>query len=99
MKKVFSTRLMGLRGPKTKQQFASYLGIAQNTYLRYEDMNDKTLPKIDVLAQIAKQCNVSTDWLLGLDDTRQEQGNPRAEEAERRLAGLKKALAALLKEY
>jgi transcriptional regulator with XRE-family HTH domain len=96
MKNLFSTRLSTLRGDRTKQQFANTLGIPQNTYLRYEDAKDTTLPKIDVLAQIAKRCGVSADWMLGLDDN--EPSNPRADAAEAKLRAVKKSLLALVRE-
>lgn len=86
MKEVFATRLVQLRGDRTKQQFARYLGITQPTYLRYEDKDDETLPKIDVLLRISKTCGVSADWLLG--NTNNE---PIVKDgAERKLDGMKK---------
>lgn len=68
MKKEFAYRLRTVRGERTKQAFAKSLGIPQNSYLRYEDPNDKTLPKVDIVRKIVSLCGVSADWLLGLSD-------------------------------
>ncbi len=50
----------------TQSQIAEYLNIKQNTYSQYE--NEKRHLPIDVLIKLAKLYNVSTDYLLGLDD-------------------------------
>lgn len=50
----------------TQTQIAEYLKIKQNTYSQYE--NEKRQLPIDVLIKLAKFYNVSTDYILGLED-------------------------------
>ena len=45
---------------------ADYLNIRQNTYSQYE--NEKRQLPIDVLIKLAKFYNVTTDYILGLED-------------------------------
>ena len=47
-------------------EFARKIGIAQNSYNRYE--SGERVPDITVLSQLASRLRVSTDWLLGLSD-------------------------------
>ena len=47
-------------------EFARKIGIAQNSYNRYE--SGERVPDIAVLSQLASRLRVSTDWLLGLAD-------------------------------
>lgn len=63
---VFAERFSKLRGEMTQDEFAKYLGISRPTVGFYE--NGTRLPDALVLRQIAKKCNVSADWLLGLSD-------------------------------
>lgn len=49
-------------------EFARRIGLPQNSYNRYE--SGERVPDIDVLSQMASRLNVSSDWLLGLDDDR-----------------------------
>jgi transcriptional regulator with XRE-family HTH domain len=62
---VFSDRLRTLRGELKQAEFARKVGIAQNTYSRYE--SGERVPDIEVLARLAARLGVSADWLLGLD--------------------------------
>jgi len=62
---VFSDRLKTLRGELKQAEFARKVGIAQNTYSRYE--SGERIPDIEVLVRLAARLGVSTDWLLGLD--------------------------------
>jgi transcriptional regulator with XRE-family HTH domain len=63
---TFSDKLKKLRGSLTQAEFARRVGLAQNSYHRYE--SGERIPDIDVLSKLASRLNVSTDWLLGLED-------------------------------
>lgn len=52
----------------TQQQIADYLNIRQNTYSQYET-GSRQIP-VDVLITLAKLYNTSTDYLLGITDTK-----------------------------
>ena len=69
---VFKIRFHELRGDKSQDAFADELGISRPTVGFYE--NGTRLPDALTLSQIATKCNVSTDWLLGLSETKQYQG-------------------------
>lgn len=88
-------RLRELRGDRPQQDIAKALGMTQPTYSRYEKGIHE--PDLKTLRLIATYFGVTTDWLLGMRETRN--GNPRAEDAERKLTALKKGLAELLKAY
>lgn len=47
-----------------QKDLAEYLHIKQNTYSQYEN-GQRQLP-IDILVNLAKYYNVSTDYILGL---------------------------------
>ena len=49
-----------------QKEIAEYLHIKQNTYSQYEN-GQRQLP-IDILIKLAKFYNVSTDYILGLDN-------------------------------
>ena len=61
-------RLKDLREDRDikQKEIAEFLHIKQNTYSQYEN-GQRQLP-IDLLIQIAKFYNVSTDYILGLTD-------------------------------
>lgn len=63
-------RLRSLREEKrlTQQQVADRLFIAQRTYSRYET-GERAVP-LEVLVEISKFFDVSTDYLLELTDNR-----------------------------
>jgi transcriptional regulator with XRE-family HTH domain len=63
---TFSERLKALRGEMKQAEFARKVGLAQNSYNRYE--SGERVPDIAVLSQLASRLGVSTDWLLGLDE-------------------------------
>lgn len=63
---TFSDKLKKLRGALTQSEFARRIGLAQNSYHRYE--SGERIPDIDVLSKLASRLDVSTDWLLGLED-------------------------------
>lgn len=52
-----------------QETLAEYLHIKQNTYSQYEN-EQRQLP-IDILKKLAKYYNVSTDYLLGLTETKE----------------------------
>lgn len=64
MKKVFSARLIELRGTRNTSEFARFLGMKQATLDRYVKM--QRTPNGESIVQICKACGVSADWLLGL---------------------------------
>ena len=100
MKRLLASRLEILRGEMTKQQFARMLGIPQNSYLRYEDVEDSTLPKVDILEKVCRKCGASADWLLGLKENVATDNGAlsRAEAAESKLKAVKKSLIALVRD-
>lgn len=65
---MFNKRLrtMRMKNNYTQQKMADMLGIALNTYQKYEQA-DRT-PSFDCLVKIADIFNVSTDFLLCRDD-------------------------------
>ena len=63
---TFSDRLKTLRGEMKQAEFARRIGLAQNSYNRYEA--GERVPDIDILSQMASRLGVSTDWLLGFED-------------------------------
>ena len=65
---VFAQRLKELRieNNLTQTQVAVKLGIRQQSYARYE--NGEGEPSLDTLVAIAKQYNVTVDYLLGLTE-------------------------------
>lgn len=65
---VFSQRFRSLRGKTSQDKFADFLGISRPTVGFYE--NGDHLPDALTLSQIAKKCNVSADYLLGLSDAK-----------------------------
>ena len=88
-------RLRELRGDRPQKDVARSLGMTQPTYARYEKGDRE--PDLETLKTIAIYFGVTSDWLLGLTDVKV--GNPRAEEAERKLIGLKNAIKELVNEY
>lgn len=66
----FGERLLKLREERneTQQQLADTIGITRQSLSRYET-NDRT-PNIDLVYNIAKHYNVSSDYLLGLSETK-----------------------------
>lgn len=56
----------GFSGPA----MAEKIGIKYPTYMRYENKNSE--PRQETLVKIAKFLGTTTDYLLGLDDSEQE---------------------------
>ena len=63
--KLFRDRLRELRiqNKMTQREIATYLGITQPSYIRYE--NGKSEPTLECLVKIADLYDVSVDYLLG----------------------------------
>ena len=56
----------------TQRELAEYLHIRQNTYSQYEN-GQRQLP-IEILIDLAKFYNTSTDYLFGLTDEKKPYG-------------------------
>ena len=65
-KMTVADRIKFLRGPLTRQEFADRLGVSKATIQNYEMRG--MLPKGEVLKKIAREFDVSVDWLLGTED-------------------------------
>ena len=65
----FSTRVKGLRekAKLSMEQLAAQLGVTKSRINMWE--NNGTVPRMDVLIKLANYFDVSTDYLLGNDDT------------------------------
>ena len=65
-------RIKGLREDRdlTQIDMARYLNIAQNTYSQYE--NGKRELPINILIQICRYFNVSSDYILGLSNEKKQ---------------------------
>lgn len=63
---VFAGRFIKLRRDQTQAEFAEFLGISRPTVGFYE--SGERIPDAITLERIARRCNVSADWLLGLSD-------------------------------
>lgn len=66
--KIFSERLKELRKASgyTQQQIAEKLNVRQQSYMRYE--NGTGEPNLETVAAISKIFEVTTDYLLGLEN-------------------------------
>jgi len=65
----FSTRVKELREKAglSMDQLAKQLGVTKSRVNMWE--NNGTVPRMNVLVELAKYFNVTTDYLLGNDDT------------------------------
>ena len=59
-------RLLRMKNKYTQQNMADYLGVALNTYQKYEQA--ERMPSYDTLVKVADLFNVSADFLLCRDD-------------------------------
>ena len=66
--KIFQERLTEQRklNKLTQRQVAEFLGIAQPSYIRYE--NGSSQPTLETLVKLADYFDVSVDYLLGRTD-------------------------------
>lgn len=69
----FAQRFSSLRSGKTQSEFAELLGISRPTVGFYE--SGERIPDAITLGRIARICNVSADWLLGLSDVKSVERN------------------------
>lgn len=98
MKKIVCIRLKELRGSLSQAKFASDLGLPQQTYANYETGRSEV--GLSLLCDLASRFGVTTDWLLGLSDSKSQQ--PVAASApisQAKLEGLKAAIRSLLDQY
>lgn len=70
--KIFSERLKFERKSMgySQRQIAEMLHISQGTYANYEHIGTKNgrEPSIEMIVQIAKILDVTTDYLFGMED-------------------------------
>lgn len=52
----------------TQNDVAAKLGIKQASYAQYEQKTKPSTPSADTIIKLARGCNVSADYLLGLSD-------------------------------
>ena len=64
----FAERIKQLRGREKQTDFAKRIGVHAITLCAYE--TGKRIPGIDVLERICTEFSVSSDWLIGLTDSR-----------------------------
>ncbi|MFD1316997.1 helix-turn-helix transcriptional regulator [Loigolactobacillus coryniformis] len=66
---MFAQKLKDLRSKKhvTQQEIADFLGISRPAYTAYE--SGKRQPDYDILKKLATYFNVTTDFLLGQNQT------------------------------
>ena len=69
---LFAERFAALRGDQSQEAFAQFLGISRPTVGFYE--SGARIPDALTLRRIAERCMVSTDYLLGLTDTKTPEG-------------------------
>ncbi len=94
MSTIFASRLKSLRMEARISQtdLCQAIGAKQGAYSTWEI--GKFEPPLDVVVQLASYFRVSTDYLLGLQETRQVQGSNLG-----KLEGLKAAIRSLLEQY
>lgn len=63
---MFGERLKTLRSGESQSSFAMRFNLKQSAYSRYEAGSRE--PDLALLCMIARVCNVTTDWLLGMSD-------------------------------
>lgn len=68
---LFLQRISELQGNDSVSAFARRIGVPQKTLDHL--VKGERKPSVDVILALAKSCNVSSDWLLGLSHT---QGTP-----------------------
>lgn len=69
----FAQRFSILRSGKTQSEFAELLGISRPTVGFYE--SGERIPDAITLGRIARICDVSADWLLGLSNVKSVERN------------------------
>ncbi len=73
--KYYNDRIRDLREARklTQRQVAEFLGICQQVYSKYE-LGVRSLP-IEHLMKLCRFYNASADWILGLKEEEQAEGN------------------------
>lgn len=71
---VLSENLRLLRGSQSQTDFAIALGMKYQQYARYE--KGENTPSADIIANICRHHNVSSDWLLGLNTNNRPVNTP-----------------------
>ena len=101
MSENFSTivdRAAMLQGERSTSQFARDLGMQQSTLDLY--LKGKRKPSVELIYCICRKCGVSSDWLLGLSDTKTVQTGRTSDPVQQaKLEGLKAAIRSLLDQY
>lgn len=73
MAETIGDRIRLVRGASSQKEFASVLGVHEQTLGKYE--RDKLVPGGDILAVIHEKCGVDINWLLtGQGQMRREEG-------------------------
>lgn len=75
---MLGERLKVLRGKRTQEDIAKYLGISRARYSHYE--NGRSEPDIENLQKLAELYNTTTDYLLGRTD------DPSPKESEKKMS-------------
>ena len=96
---VFSLRIKKLIGDGSVSAFARLTGLQQASMDRY--VKGVHTPNAEALIAISSRCGVTTDWLLGLTDSREgtasDQGlSQKLLQSEKKLARVNKALGHIL---
>ena len=89
---IFSTRVKELREKSglSMDQLAAKLKVTKSRVNMWE--NNGTIPRMDVLVELANYFNVTTDYLLGNDDTSNiSQYNSKLSSLQRNLSKLNEA--------
>lgn len=75
MENIYGQKIKELRNElrKTQADFSVMIGCTQAALSTYESGN--TIPSLDTLISVAKNCNVSLDWLCGLSPNKKNDGN------------------------
>ena len=63
-RRAIAKRLRELRGDRSENAWADYLGVAQQNVNRWLYRDDPTVPGAESLMVIAKKHHVSIDWIL-----------------------------------
>jgi transcriptional regulator with XRE-family HTH domain len=100
LKSVFSERLKELIRGRPVTEFARRVGLQQSAIDNY--IKKKRSPNAEAIITISSACCVSTDWLLGLTDSKDgvsgdEQLQKKLNVSEKKLARVNKALGHILK--
>lgn len=59
-------RIRKLRGDRTKADMSRLVGVSRHSWDNYE--TGRKAPRLEIFYDICKACNVSADYLLGLED-------------------------------